>query len=250
MNEPDLAGDRSRQRRNARRSPRERLAFPAGVVTALRSADSAGARYLVSVAGVDGLVSAEMIGDFRLAPGRELSGAEAEALTRTAHRLQVFDLAVSLLSARARSARDLRIALKRRGATDEEVRPALARLGELGLLDDAVYAREVARSRAAQGGMSKRGLQQDLSRRGVAPAVARAAIGDVLDEVGLDEHAAALAVARKRLKSLSGLGPVVARRRLYAFLARRGYEPGVISTVLAEVLAAPAGEDEAGWEAG
>lgn len=231
------------ERRPRERAPRprtkkvqERLAFAAGSVTALRSLDTSGARFLLSVGEVDGKVSAEMIGDYKLVVGRVLSEKEAADLTVAAHHLQVFDQGVWLLSIKARSVREMTMALKRRGATDVEARQAIARMVDLRLLDDATYARAVAQSRATSGGISKRRLQQELAKRGVAPELARSAIGDVLEDVGLDEYEAALAVAQKRMRSLASLDAPTARRRLYAFLARRGYEAGVVSRVIAAVL--------------
>ena len=52
----------------------------------------------------------------------------------------------------------------------------------------------------------------------------------------LDEEGAALQAARKRLKALASLDAATRRQRLYAFLARRGYESDVVRRVLAEVL--------------
>jgi regulatory protein len=54
----------------------------------------------------------------------------------------------------------------------------------------------------------------------------------------------ALGLARKRMRSLSGLEPQVAQRRLFAFLSRRGYDYDTISDVMRRVLA----EEEEGDE--
>jgi regulatory protein len=54
--------------------------------------------------------------------------------------------------------------------------------------------------------------------------VAVEAIGDVFEEEAVDQRAIVEEAARKKLRSLSGLEPAVQRRRLYAFLARRGYD--------------------------
>jgi regulatory protein len=231
------AGDRGRGSRPRKKKVQERLAFAAGAVSGLRSLDASGARFLLTVGEVDGKVSAEMIGDFKLTVGRVLSEREAADLTVVAHRLQVFDQAVNLLSIKARSVRELTLALRRRGATEPEAKQAIARMVELRLLDDAEYARAVAQSRVASGRMSKRRVQQELARRGVAPDLARSAIGEVIEEAGgIDEHDAALALAQKRMRSLGGLDAPTARRRLYAFLARRGYDSVVVKKVVAAVV--------------
>lgn len=223
-------------RKGRRPRARERREFSAGAVRALRSLDPRGARFLLTIGEVDGVVSAELIGDMQLRVGRELSEQESKELTKRAHQLQVFDLAVSLLSMRARSSRDLKLGLTRRGATREEAEAAIGRLVELGLLDDVDYARAVARFKAVSGGVSRKRIETVLLRRGINAPVARAAVSEVVDELGLDERAAALEVARKRARQLSGLDAATAKRRLYAFLARRGYAANLVSRVVAEVL--------------
>lgn len=218
----------------------------------MRSLDASGSRFVLTASGVDGVVSPEIIGTFRLAVGRNLSTHEAAELTEAARRLQVYDLGVKLLAGRARSARDLSLALRRRGASDAEAAAAITRLIELGVLDDAVFARALAHAKSSGSGVSKRRLQQDLARRGVAPATARTAIDEVAADVGLDERATALAVARKRVRALASLDRAVARRRLYAFLARRGFDGAVITFVLGAVFGpgddASGGDDQDGPE--
>ena len=71
---------------------------------------------------------------------------------------------------------------------------------------------------------SKRRVQQDLARKGVARDVSDAAIEAVFEDEQVDQRDIVEQAARKKLASLRKLEPVVRRRRLYAFLARRGYD--------------------------
>jgi regulatory protein len=207
-----------------------------GTVTALRALDPRGARFEVEIGGRCRVVSSELIGDFRLSVGRVIDASSAGMLSEGIRRLAVFDRAVAILARRPRSARDLRLRLLRAGASDADAAAALDRLQALGLQDDAAFARHLAGTRAAAGGVSKRRLQQELRRQGVAPEASSAAVDAALGDVGLDEQEAALAAAHKRMRALRGLDPAVARRRLYAFLARRGYDSGVIARVTRAVL--------------
>ena len=75
-----------------------------------------------------------------------------------------------------------------------------------------------------------------LRQKGIAADVAAEAMDATLSEVSLDEYGAALAVAQKRVRALSSLEPAKRRQRLYAFLARRGYEGDVVRRVMNEVL--------------
>ncbi|NUQ13463.1 MAG: RecX family transcriptional regulator, partial [Gemmatimonadaceae bacterium] len=136
----------------------------------------------------------------------------------------------------ARSSRDLRVRLRRAGANEPEIAWTIDRLLAQGYVDDAAYARQVARAKVLAGGVSRRKVVAVLRRRGVSADVADAAIEQTLSEVDLDEEGAALAAARKRLRALRALDQATRRQRLYAFLARRGYDGGVIRRVLQAVL--------------
>jgi len=86
-------------------------------------------------------------------------------------------------------------------------------------------------------GASKRRLQQDLYRKGVSGDVATEAITRVIEDDEVDTAAVVERVARKKLSQLGGLEPIVLRRRLFAFLARRGYDLDAIKAVVARLTA-------------
>jgi regulatory protein len=117
----------------------------------------------------------------------------------------------------------------------------------VGLIDDADFARQLARSKVS-GGASRRRLHQELFKRGVARDVADAAVAEVLEEEDVDQVAIAERVARKRLPSLASADAQSRRRRLYSFLARRGHDSETIRIVMARVLDGVADQDDAGDE--
>ena len=79
-------------------------------------------------------------------------------------------------------------------------------------------------------------IQQELIRRGVARDVTDSAIADVFAEEHIDEEGTLERVARKKLKSLARLDTAVQRRRLYAFLARRGYDSDDIARTVRSLM--------------
>jgi regulatory protein len=133
-----------------------------------------------------------------------------------------------MLAARPRSERDLRGRLARAGFSHDEVDAAVARLKAAGFLDDATFARQVARHRLVDGRQSARRVRQELARRGVARDVADDALTEVVEDEAVDESESARQLAVRRARHLAGLDPVVATRRLGAFLARRGFSPDVV----------------------
>jgi regulatory protein len=147
-----------------------------------------------------------------------------------------YERALDMLEARARGVAELRRLLIRKGEPEADVDDAIARLQRSGLLDDVAYARQFARSRALGAGLSRRRLQQELTKRGVAREVTEAAIDQVFEDEGVDDSTSIERVAKKKLKTLAKLDAPTQRRRLYAFLARRGYDSDDIARVTRALL--------------
>ncbi len=147
-----------------------------------------------------------------------------------------YNYALNLLAARPYSTRALHRKLVQKEYSAHEVKEAVDRLLENGLLNDARYAEQYARSKILSTGASKRRLQQDLYRKGIKGDVATEAIASVMDQEEVDPAAVIERVAKKKLAQLGGLEPVVLRRRLFAFLARRGYDLDEIKSVVSRLI--------------
>jgi regulatory protein len=124
-----------------------------------------------------------------------------------------------------------------KGEPRERAERVISKLRDVGLIDDADFARQVVRSKVSSGA-SKRRVQQELFKRGVARDVADDAVAEVLEDEAVDEVAVAERVARQRLPSLASADATTRRRRLYAFLARRGHASETIRKVMDRVLSA------------
>jgi regulatory protein len=147
-----------------------------------------------------------------------------------------YDRALDMLEARSRGVLELRRLLLRKGEPESDVDAAIERLRANGLLDDANFARQLTRSKALGAGQSRRRIAQELGRRGVDRSTAAEAIDAVFDDEEIDEAASIERVARKKLRMLGGVDDATRRRRLYAHLARRGFDVDDINRVLTIVL--------------
>jgi regulatory protein len=196
---------------------------------------------------IDGAVSAtisiEAIERLRLSVGTVIDDRIEAALARETSVITTYDRALNMIALRARSAAELRRLLLRKGEQAEFVDIAIERLLRAGFLDDASFARQFARAKAVGGGLSRRRVQQELARRGVARDVAEAAIAEVFAEEHVEESDTLERVARKKLKSLQRLDAQVQRRRLYSFLARRGYDSDDIARTIRAIM--PSGSEQA-----
>lgn len=179
-------------------------------------------------------LSIDAIERLRLVVGGSIAGLE-EQIAHEAAALEVYDRALAMLAFRARASQELARALVRKGKPKDLVARAIARLTEQGLLDDARFAQSYTRAKVLGAQQSRRRVQQELSRKGVAREVSAAAIATVFEEEEIDQRVIVELAARKKLTSLRALEPAVRRRRLYAFLARRGYDGDDIRRAMAAV---------------
>jgi regulatory protein len=194
-------------------------------ITALLPTPKRPGRFALQVDGkADATLSLEAIERLGLGVGSIIDETAEAAVRREAALLATYDRALDLLALRARSAVELRRMLLRKQEPRDLVETAIERLLRAGFLDDASFARQFARSRALGAGLSRRRLQQELALRGVARDVASAALNEVFTEEPIDEVAGLERVARKKLALLAKLDAPTRRRRLSAFLVRRGYD--------------------------
>ena len=152
------------------------------------------------------------------------------------NRPTAYNYALNLLSARPYATRALHRKLIQKEYTTADADDAIRRLVDNGLLNDEKFAEQYARSKMVSTGASKRRLQQDLYRKGIKGDIATAAIANVIADEDIDTAALIEQVARKKLAQLGDLESLVLRRRLFAFLARRGYDIHEIKRVVVRVM--------------
>lgn len=164
-------------------------------------------------------------------PAAEPAEADSEAVARK--------ILLDQLTGQARSRAELRERLARKLVPDEVAERLLDRFTEVGLIDDAAFARAWVESRQASKGLARRALAQELRRKGIDDDTARAAL-DELDPD--DETEAARRLVRRKLRTVQRLDPQVATRRLVGMLARKGHSSAVAFRVVREELGAEAPE--------
>lgn len=168
-----------------------------------------------------GVAAASAVAALGVSEGAELPPELLARLGRLTDDEAAYRAGLVALGHRPRATVDLGRRLVRSGHPPASVECALARLTGLGLLDDAAFAANYVETRSERGRGPAR-LQRDLRMLGVDPDVASAAItAHWPDEQGPAE--AALRLAQRRARQLAHLERPVQRRRLLAYLARRGF---------------------------
>jgi regulatory protein len=155
--------------------------------------------------------------------GRAIEPLMLERLQELADLEAAHRAALRALARRAHARFDLRRRLLQKQHPPAAVDGALDRLSAAGLLDDARFSLDYAAAKARRGRGPAR-LVRDLQSQGVDRRVAEDAVRQSLAAEGVDPADAVRALAEKRARQLGGLPPAVRKRRLSAFLARRGFE--------------------------
>lgn len=143
--------------------------------------------------------------------------------------------ALRLLKVRARSRHELRRRLEDKEFEPQHVDEAMERVEAWNLLDDADFAQQWVIERAVSKGATRARLRQELAHKGVGEQDIAAALSEVSAE---DERARAheLIATRLRRHESADLSDrenrLKVKRRLVAFLQRRGYSPGVAVAVV------------------
>ncbi|MEY5145154.1 MAG: Regulatory protein RecX [Actinomycetota bacterium] len=176
--------------------------------------------------------------------------AAAEAAERQAEKEESGDprerartICLNQLSYCARTRAHLESVLLKRGIPTEIAAEVLDRFTELGLINDAEYARTYAQSRQRSRGLSARSIQRELQTKGVSTEDISEAMVDVDDE---SQRRIAQTLVERKLRGLAGVETQVATRRLVGMLARKGYSPSLAYAVVREVLGAAAVEADDG----
>ena len=211
----------------------------AGQVTALRPTKRDPDRLAVHLDGTFAFaLPAQLVTDERIEVGDTLDGERVNALLAAEESARATEAALVFLAYRPRSEKEVRDRLRRSGYGQEAIDHAISRLHEWRYLDDADFARRWVENRTAHRPRGKRLLQQELRHKGIDTETAR----EVIADADLDETGAAEALARRRLPAYAGDDPAAIRRRLAAYLARRGYSYDVIRVALERAL----GQDDEG----
>ena len=135
--------------------------------------------------------------------------------------------ALRLLERRGYSRGELAQRLASRGYDSGPIGVVVERLVACGLLDDEVYAREVARFIVQRKPASAPLIEEKLIARRIPLELARQIAAETVADVDPVEAATRLAMSYSPVAS-----PQAARRRIGSALARRGFDADIISAAL------------------
>ena len=180
-----------------------------------------------------GTIAADRADCLGLEPGRLLTDALKDALGRAADEQAAYRAVLAALGRRGHARRELERKLRRRGHPPDAVEAALERATRSGLVNDPAFAANFIQLKADRGRGPAR-LRRDLLLLGVE--------GEIIDRALLHYFGAEpdlttpKALAARRAAQLRDLPPPVRRRRVLAYLARRGFTGRDVRSVVSEVI--------------
>ena len=179
-----------------------------------------------------------------MAFGKQASGSPPETEVGDPE-AQARQICLRLLTTAPRTRAQLAQALRRHGTPAKAAEAVLARFTDVGLIDDAAFARAWVESRHYSRGLSRRSLSAELRQRGIETEEIREAV-DTLDPQ--QEVATARRLVEQKMAGTRGQPPEVRARRTASMLARKGYPPGLVFRLIREVMEQERPGEPAGFE--
>lgn len=141
------------------------------------------------------------------------------------------DKAISLLSMRARTEKEIVEALQRNTYPQPTIARVMERLSEAGYINDSDFAVQFSNARLSRG-MGARRIRMELRQKGVEQATIDQTL-DTLAPTDIEQSALAMAKKAARGKDLTNR---VDRQKILAALARRGYDFSIAKQALEALI--------------
>jgi regulatory protein len=173
--------------------------------------------------------------------GQELSETKIAELTAQDQKEQALQRALNLISYRPRSEMEVRNNLKKHQIPEETITEVVTRLRETGILNDQQFAETWIENRGAFRPRSKLALRIELKQKGVGEEIIEETLANVNDEEQAYE------AGQKKARQLRTMDEQEFKRKLFGFLARRGFNYEVTSLVVKKLWEEKKNEEDTPW---
>lgn len=162
-----------------------------------------------------------------LEQGRSLSQQEIEELVQKDTSEVAFQKAIKLLDYRPRTGQEIRQKLHQKGFEPGQIEQVVERLISTHLIQDEKFAASWVESRNQFRPSSQRVLRYELRSKGIDEEIIEEALQGSVEDLELAQRA-----AQKMVRRLSNLDWQEFRKKLSAFLARRGFSYETVAQVV------------------
>lgn len=151
--------------------------------------------------------------------------------------------AYRLLSMRPHSQKEMEKKLREKGFPEAVVKEALEKLHDLKYLNDASFARGLARSLAVNKLWGNRKISAALQEKGVATRFIGDAIAAARQDLS-EEAAIAILIRKKAAKKKQASSDAREKQRIFTSLMGRGFPPGLILNQLGKSVEDEVDDDD------
>jgi len=221
--------------------------FPDGeelAITSVQLLKSPKFRYRISFGPFQVDVHEDIMVKYRMMKGAVFTKHELEEIVIADERQRGYGEALKYLSRKPRTSFEIASRLKEKGWSEETIGEVIERLILERWIDDAAYAQEWAGQRLRSRGKGKAWIRHELRQKGVSKPLIEEALGQVSEE---DEYDSAMQLAQRKWRTTSGES-TDKKRKIGAFLMRRGFSGQLAGKVLRELVQKDGMEDEDEWE--
>ncbi len=180
-------------------------------------------KYVFSISKLD-------VAFYKLKVGEEISKKTYDEIFENVVLAKAKMTAMSYLSYKDRSKREVIRKLKEKGYTKEVTKQTLKFLISYGYINDLEFSKKFVKQRVEKKGYGKFKVVRELSEKGISDEI----IEQVTENIGESEEEMALVLARKKARSLD-LTEYKDKQKLFAYLQRRGYSFEIIKRVIEKI---------------
>ncbi|MDO8885428.1 RecX family transcriptional regulator [Candidatus Oleimmundimicrobium sp.] len=141
---------------------------------------------------------------------------------------------LNYLKYRPRSTKEVVDYLKRKSYGQKLIEKVIKYLENFGYLDDLLFARIWIESRKEGKSLSRNRLKSELLLKGVNANLIEKELNSIYPEE--EEEKIVFEVARKQLKKYERLNDDTKKRRLYNYLASKGFRPNILRRTCEKLL--------------
>ena len=165
---------------------------------------------------------------FRMMKGNLFTKQELVEVIQADEKQQAYVQSLTYLSLKPRTRHEIASRLRDKGWEDSLIEQTTERLEKEGLIDDGGFAEAWVSQRIGNHGKGKLWIKQELRAKGVSKTLIEQALGHVTED---EEYESGMKLAQKRWERLSE-HTEENKRKLAAFLMRRGYNFAVASRII------------------
>jgi len=173
--------------------------------------------------------------------GQEISESKIAELKAQDQKEQALQRALNLISYRPRSEAEVRNNLTKHQIPEDITTAVIARLRETGILNDQQFAEAWVDNRATFRPRSKLALRMELKQKGIDEDIIEETLASVKDEEQAFE------AGQKKARQLRDADEQEFKRKLFGFLARRGFNYEVASSVVRGLWEDINNEEDTTW---